>query len=62
MSQSSPYPASNIDMAIKACRAESSNLLQNRQEMQRVKEIDNDGYCDISGHAQNMRSAGAWQS
>ncbi|KAF9451267.1 hypothetical protein P691DRAFT_796992 [Macrolepiota fuliginosa MF-IS2] len=51
--------ASNIDMAIKACRAESSNLLQNRQDMQRVKEIDNDGYCDISGHAQNMRSIGS---
>ncbi|KXN90205.1 hypothetical protein AN958_04695 [Leucoagaricus sp. SymC.cos] len=50
--------ASNIATAMRACRAESSNLFQNRQEMRHVKETDNDGYCDISGHAQNMRSIG----
>lgn len=54
-----PVLASNIETAIKACRPESNNSLQNRQEMQHVKEIDNDGYCDISGHAQDMRLVGA---
>lgn len=33
-------------------------MLQNRQEMRHVKEVDNDGYCDVSGHAQNMKSVG----
>ncbi|KAF5351976.1 hypothetical protein D9756_007388 [Leucocoprinus leucothites] len=50
--------ASNIAMAMRACRPESKNLLQNRQEMRHVKEVDNDGYCDVSGHAQNMKSVG----
>lgn len=45
-------------MAMRACREESSNLLQNRQEMHHVKEVDNDGYCDISGFSQNMRLIG----
>lgn len=54
MNQIDSRSASNIDVAIRSCRAESSNLLQNRQEMRYVKESNNDGYCDISGHAQNM--------
>jgi hypothetical protein len=45
------FLASNIDMAIKACRPESGNLLRNRQEMQQVKESLDEGYCDISGRA-----------
>jgi hypothetical protein len=45
-------------MAMNACRPESNDLLQNHQEMRHVKEIDNDGYCDVSGHAQNMRLVG----
>ncbi|TFK44587.1 hypothetical protein BDQ12DRAFT_730629 [Crucibulum laeve] len=50
--------SSNIDMAIKACRPESGNLLRNRQEMQQVKESLNEGYCDISGRVGNLTFIG----
>ena len=43
-------------MAISACRSETGNLLQNREKMQKVKEIE--GYCDVSGRADNLLSAG----
>ena len=45
-------------MAINACRSESSNLVRNREEMQEVKESLNEGYCDVSGRADNLLSAG----
>ncbi|KAG6862295.1 hypothetical protein C0995_015992 [Termitomyces sp. Mi166 len=41
--------SSNIDMAIRACRPESGNLLRNRQEMRQVRESLDEGYCDIFG-------------
>ncbi|KAH7875187.1 uncharacterized protein C8R40DRAFT_1105311 [Lentinula edodes] len=48
----------NIDMAIKACRPESGDLLRNREQMQQVKESLNEGYCDISGRAEDLQHAG----
>ncbi|KIY52910.1 hypothetical protein FISHEDRAFT_63575 [Fistulina hepatica ATCC 64428] len=45
---------SNINMAIQACRRESSQLLRNREYMQQVKETLDDGYCDISGTVGNL--------
>ena len=50
--------AKNIEMAINSCKAESSNLLQNREHMQRVKESINDGYCDVSGRKGNLHNIG----
>ena len=50
--------ANNIEMAINACRSETGNLLQNREKLQEVKEIE--GYCDASGRADNLLSAGTW--
>ena len=49
--------ASNIDMAIKACTAENSRLLRNKQQMQTVKEAD-EGYCDISGRTDDLDHVG----
>ncbi|KIM45164.1 hypothetical protein M413DRAFT_428973 [Hebeloma cylindrosporum] len=48
----------NIEMAINSCKAESSNLLENREHMQRVKETLNDGYCDVSGRKGNLHNIG----
>ncbi|KAH9485292.1 hypothetical protein JR316_0002200 [Psilocybe cubensis] len=48
----------NIDMAVSSCRSESANLLTNRQQMQRVKESLNDGYCDISGRKGDLHHIG----
>ncbi|KAJ7647485.1 hypothetical protein FB45DRAFT_893565 [Roridomyces roridus] len=50
--------SSNIDMAIQACRPESGNLLRNREEMQQVQESLNEGYCDISGRAGDLKVVG----
>ncbi|KAJ3776520.1 hypothetical protein FB446DRAFT_721234 [Lentinula raphanica] len=50
--------SANIDMAIKACRPESGNLLRNREQMQQVKESLNEGYCDISGRADDLQHIG----
>lgn len=50
--------ASNIDMAIKACRPESGNLIRNREEMRQVKESLNEGYCDISGRVGDLQKIG----
>jgi hypothetical protein len=47
-------PASNIDMAIKACRREQGHLLRNRDHMQMIKESLDEGYCDISGRAGDL--------
>ena len=50
------FTANNIDMAMNACRSETENLLENREKLQEVKEIE--GYCDVSGRADNLLSAG----
>ncbi|KAK7035286.1 hypothetical protein VNI00_012053 [Paramarasmius palmivorus] len=50
--------AANIDTAIRGCRAESGNLLKNREQMQQVKETLNEGYCDVSGRAGNLQEIG----
>lgn len=50
--------ASNIDMAIKACRKEQGHLLRNREQMQTVKESLDEGYCDISGRAGDLDFVG----
>ena len=46
--------ANNIDMAIKACTPEKSNLLKNREEMQMVKESLDEGYCDVTGRTGDL--------
>ncbi|KAF9562769.1 hypothetical protein CPC08DRAFT_749290 [Agrocybe pediades] len=48
----------NIDMAIDSCKPESGGLLQNREHMQRVKESQNDGYCDVSGRKGDLHHIG----
>ena len=50
--------ANNIDMAIKACAPERSNLLRNREEMQTVRETLDEGYCDVSGRAGELNFVG----
>jgi hypothetical protein len=45
-------------MAIRACRPESGNLLRNREEMHQVKESLDEGYCDISGRAEDLKRVG----
>ncbi|PPQ89567.1 hypothetical protein CVT25_012239 [Psilocybe cyanescens] len=52
------FKAKNIEMAVSSCRSESANLLTNRQQMQRVKESLNDGYCDISGRKGDLHHIG----
>jgi hypothetical protein len=51
-------PASNIDMAIQACRPEAGHLLRNREQMQQVQESLNEGYCDISGRVGDLNVVG----
>ncbi|CDO69003.1 hypothetical protein BN946_scf184834.g10 [Trametes cinnabarina] len=46
--------ASNIDMAIQACKAEPGDLLRNQKQLHIVKEALNEGYCDLSGHLKDM--------
>ncbi|TCD69784.1 hypothetical protein EIP91_006320 [Steccherinum ochraceum] len=48
----------NIDMAIRACREERGQVLHNHENMQMVKEALNEGYCDISGRAGNLKLLG----
>jgi hypothetical protein len=38
-----------VEQAIQACRPESKSLLHNTEQMHKVKETLNDGYCDIQG-------------
>ncbi|KAA1478156.1 hypothetical protein DENSPDRAFT_659742 [Dentipellis sp. KUC8613] len=54
--------ASNIDMAINACREETGHLLRNREQMQMVKESLNEGYCDVSGQAGDLDLIGSMGS
>ena len=48
----------NVRMAIAACRPESQALLQNRQQMNVVKESLDEGYCDISGSTDDFTLTG----
>ncbi|CAE7228758.1 unnamed protein product [Rhizoctonia solani] len=48
----------NVRMAIAACRPESQALLRNRQQMNVVKESLDEGYCDISGSADDYTFTG----
>ncbi|KAI8998895.1 hypothetical protein BD414DRAFT_519966 [Trametes punicea] len=50
--------ASNIEVAIRACKEERSEVLRNRQQMKVVREALNEGYCDISGHPVDMTLVG----
>ena len=45
-------------MAIKACAAEKSLLLKNREEMQMVKESLDEGYCDVTGRTGDLDLVG----
>ncbi|EPQ50301.1 hypothetical protein GLOTRDRAFT_82416 [Gloeophyllum trabeum ATCC 11539] len=49
---------SNIETAVKACREEKSDLLNNRRQMQTVKESLDEGYCDISGYSRDLSRVG----
>ena len=55
---STPGTDANIDMAIRACREERSQVVQNKERMQVVRESLNDGYCDVSGQGGDMTLAG----
>ncbi|KAH9901111.1 hypothetical protein C8Q73DRAFT_742765 [Cubamyces lactineus] len=46
--------ASNINMAIRACKEERSEVLRNSKQMEIVKESLNEGYCDVTGHSKDM--------
>ncbi|KAJ3549086.1 hypothetical protein NM688_g5219 [Phlebia brevispora] len=50
--------ATNIDMAIRACREERGEVLKNQEQMRIVKESLNDGYCDVSGQGGDMTYVG----
>lgn len=52
--------ASNIDLAIRACRPESGNLLRNRQEMRQVRESLDEGYCDVFGGVGDLNLIGRY--
>lgn len=53
---------SNIQTAISACSEERSNVVQTRQQMQMVKETQNEGYCDVSGHVGKLELIGTFNS
>ena len=48
-------------MAIKACREERGKVLHNHENMQVVKEALNEGYCDVSGRAGDLKLLGKSQ-
>lgn len=50
--------ASNIDRAIKACKEETGDVIQNRSHMEMVKESLNEDYCDISGRVGDLTLLG----
>ena len=52
--------ASNIDTAIRACKEEKGDVLQNRTHMEMVKESLNEGYCDISGRVGELNLIGGY--
>ncbi|EIW74063.1 hypothetical protein CONPUDRAFT_86046 [Coniophora puteana RWD-64-598 SS2] len=48
----------NVTQAINACKPEGNNLIQNRKQMQMIKESLDDGYCDISGQVGDLKLVG----
>jgi hypothetical protein len=50
--------ANNIDMAIKACAPERSDLLRNREEMQIVLESLDEGYCHVTRKTRDLELVG----
>jgi hypothetical protein len=46
--------ANNIDMAIRACAPERSDLLRNREEMQIVLESLDEGYCYVTRKTRDL--------
>lgn len=38
---------SNIDLAVRSCRPEHQGRLQSKEEMRRIKESMDEGYCDV---------------
>lgn len=50
--------ASNINMAIRACKEERAEVLRNQKQLQMVREALNEGYCDPSGHPTDMALIG----
>jgi hypothetical protein len=52
------YLANNVDMAIKACAPERSDLLRNREEMQIVLESLDEGYCDVTRKTNDLELVG----
>jgi hypothetical protein len=53
-----PSTDNNIQNAIKACRPETRGLMRNREQMQTVKETQNDGYCDVQGSSNDLERIG----
>ncbi|KAF8318815.1 uncharacterized protein EI90DRAFT_2978708 [Cantharellus anzutake] len=50
----------NVSLAISACRQEHSSIIQSREQMSQIKEVDAGGaYCDIS-HATNLEVVDTW--
>jgi hypothetical protein len=54
------YLAKNIDMAIKACDPERSDLLRNREEMQIVLESLDEGYCHVTRKTKDLELVGMY--
>jgi hypothetical protein len=54
--------AANINTAVQACRQEQGNVLHNREQMQLVKESLEEGYCDVSGRADDLTHIGMYFS
>lgn len=48
------FSDANIDLAIRQCREEKNQTLLSGRHMQMVKESLNEGYCDVSGHDDDM--------
>ena len=48
--------AANIEMAVRACREEQSELFKSKtqEDLKVVKESINDNYCDASGQALDL--------
>ncbi|KAI0781217.1 hypothetical protein BD413DRAFT_667167 [Trametes elegans] len=46
--------ASDIDLAIQACKEEKDSLLKSKMNMQGVEESQPDPYCDVSGNVPDM--------
>ena len=52
------YLANNIDMALKACAPERSDLLRNRGKMQIVLELLDEGYCHTTRKTKDLELVG----